>query len=371
MKFSMERAYRPVFTLLTALLLSLIVAGCGGREDDREYPAQGSQNIGASSPEATDLRATYCNLIKMLYGPETECMDGGRAFLDEKREVVAGVVYDGDYHQDVPSRRYLICLRESTLENDELSILDALVVEWTGKIWKKTAEMKEFMKVPLLESVTTASAVGSPVVKIGYIDTDQKTKFKFFDFREGKNTLLDSFQVPNSPFAISTCLGGISEADLSRHQIPNSKSTDFLMTPFERLIAENFTLDSEDKMPVPVPEDSIVRRYHKDNIDVTVIELVEPNGETIWCRIDGPLCKDGLPGLFRLLQALYPRLRPFDLNLNGVFGVVRDHEDFQVTRINGDIIRIVYDSFRNGQQAHIELKTDRDVHLLDFRFYHL
>lgn len=356
--------------LILALGLSLILVGCGGGEGDREYPEQGSQNINRSQ-EAEDLDLTYCNLMKMMYGAGIQCMEGGRAFLDKKMTTVAGVVYDGDYHQDVPSRRYLICMREPTEENEELSVLDALVVEWSGKAWEKTHEVKDFLQVPLLESVTTASAEGSPIVKIGYIDADQKTQYEYLMFREPNIMAVANVDFDVSPLDLSAIKGGVTEEDLKRYQSPNASSTDFLMTPFERYVAANFELDSEDKMPVPVPEDSIVRKYHKDDIDITVIQLVEPNGETVWFRVDGPLSSNGLSGTFALLQGLYPRLRPFHLNLKGVFGVVLDHEDFQVTRENGEIIRIVYDSFLNGQQAHIELKTDRDVQLLDFRFYHM
>lgn len=370
MKITMLRTFDHVLKLLSVVTLMTILSGCGGGDGDRQYPGQGSQNMGKTQ-EVEDLGMTYCNLMRMLYGRNIECMDGGRAFLDRENEVVAGVVYDGDYHQDVPSRRYLICMREPTAEDKEPSILDALVVEWSGKAWEKVAEAKEIMKIPLLESITTASATGSPVVRIGYIDIDQKTKYAYLKFSKTGVEMLSSFEDAPAPLDLSAIKGGFSENDLQQYTAPNSGSTDFLMTPFERFVADNFELDSEDKMPVPVPEDSIVRKYHKDDIDITVIQLVEPNGETVWFRVDGPLSSNGLPGLFHLLQGLYPRLRPFDLNLKGVFGVVIDHEDFQVIRKDGDIIRIVYDSFLNGQQAHIELKTDRDVHLLDFRFYHI
>ncbi|MEM0997143.1 MAG: hypothetical protein AAGN35_08695 [Bacteroidota bacterium] len=361
----------PFFLLVTA---SLIYSACGPGGAEREYPAQGTAPANADPhgvQSLDDLRLTYCRFMKILYGGNIKCLDGGRAFLDDDLNTVVGVVFDGDFAMSNPPRRHLLCLQESaTAEGGSAPQLDAISFVYDAGNWKEVTRKEHIIKTSLLESIRTLGTDASAVAQVMFLTPEGNRDSVCVDFRPSE--IVVKQDIPVEPVFVSpTCLGAQEGMDYTRYRKRLTASKAFFMTGVEQYLADNFELMKEKQRPVQLSEDSIARTYQLGSMVVDLVQLIAPMGEQTSIRFRNHDCPNGLTDLYALVRQVEPRLRPFSLNLRGTFGVVVDHEDFRVVRKREEIINIRYDSFMRGEQVTIEMKQLGDDLLLELSNYYI
>lgn len=351
-------------THLLLLVLLLLMTACeqevSKRTSDKEV-----DELSALNAATKDLRLAYCQFLKVLYGESAQCVDGGMVLLGKDRKQMAGIMFDAEYSSGDQEWRYLLTLKESTGQDNGFSVVGGLVMQRKGEKWEEMAQVENLLELPRIGALEVMHTTDQPQVAISFRDADGVPAKAWIDFAESEIHRFDSMPETTGETPLPTCLGmqdGGSLESFTQGAIPDEE---LLKTNFERYIASRFSLVEEQKIKTEI--DSVSRRYSLGEAEIHVGQVIFSDGELTRIHMRKLGCSGGIKDVYRVVQALYPRLKALDLSLTSIFCVAGDYEEFRVERSADRITSIRYDAFRNGRQRSVSLQEVDEGFFLEFR----